>query len=112
MDSLFIQAALGMYQILEANDDKSSPMEYEFHIDAGSYEELLVKFLSELLFLIENKKSIFSAFTLSMTAHELTVKMKGKSGVVFSSEIKAVTYHNLEIRKNEQSLEAIITFDV
>lgn len=109
--TLLTQAARGMYTLLGAVCDSGELKEYQFSIKAGSAEEILVDFLSEVLYLAEDKELYFQEFTFIENCMVMTVGGSCQKIASFAREIKAVTFHNLTIRRTEQGLETTITFD-
>lgn len=84
-----------------------------FEVSGDDRESLLVAFLTELLFLAETEGLAFTQFDLSV--HESTRLQATVAGGRIESqdkEIKAVTYHNLEIREDDHGLEVDLVFDV
>jgi len=113
----FENAAKGMFDIITDNSEIESTGEYEIHLEAPDLEQLLVDWLSELLFLNSAKNLVFSFFKVeldeknnSLSAHVFGEKYnisKHKIG----SEIKAVTYHILEVR-NKRPYHVQVLFDI
>ena len=85
-------------------------------IDAPDGEALLVTFLSELVFIAENESMGFDTFRLETAQHTgsytLHADLDGAPIEQLAKPIKAVTYHNLEIRATDDGLEVEIVFDV
>ena len=75
-------------------------------------ESLLVGFLGELLFYVETYEVYPKDFSLEFSEDLLQVKMKGDQALFPYKEIKAVTYHNLEIEQGDDGLSVTIVFDV
>ena len=71
-----------------------------------------VSFLGELLFLAETEDLAFDSFFLQVDGPSLLARLEGGSILSQSKEIKAVTYHRLEISETERGLETSIIFDV
>ena len=113
----FENAAKGMFDIITDNSEIESTGEYEIHLEAPDLEQLLVDWLSELLFLNSAKNLVFSFFkveldekNISLSAHVFGEKYnisKHKIG----AEIKAVTYHILEVR-NKRPYHVQVLFDI
>jgi SHS2 domain-containing protein len=113
----FSNAAKGMFDIITDNSEIDSVGEYEINLQAKDLEQLLVDWLSELLFLNSAKNLVFGFFNVnvddknnSLTAHIFGEKYdisKHKIGI----EIKAVTYHILEVR-NRSPYHVQILFDI
>ena len=74
---------------------------------------MLVEWLSELAFWAETESLVFTRIQW----HELTeIRLKatvwGDRVSELEKQIKAVTYHNLEIVRRDNGLETTIVFDV
>lgn len=75
---------------------------------------LLVDFLSEVLYLTQVNKEIYNKgkFT-KFSDTELEAELFGQTVERFGEDIKAVTYHNLEVhKKKDGTWEATILFDI
>ena len=68
--------------------------------------------LGELLFLVEDEDLAFDGFLLTVDDTSLVARLEGGSILSRSKEIKAVTYHRLEISETKRGLETSIIFDV
>ena len=76
-------------------------------------ETLLVTWLGELLFWNEQEGLIFTEFDLEeVTPTYLKGKARGGVPSEHRRHIKAVTFHNLDIRPTERGWETTIVFDV
>jgi SHS2 domain-containing protein len=109
---LFEQAALGMYELSGTRLESHPRLGEELHLGAPDREGLLVEFLTELLFLAESQGLAFDNFQIQIESQKLFAKISGAPIKSQSKEIKAVTYHNLEIREGPWGLEVSIVFDV
>lgn len=109
---LLVEAARGMYALsgtrLETKQSESRTLE----ISAQEREVLLVMFLEELLYLGEMEGLAFDKFELKLNNGILSAQLVGGDLISQEKEIKAVTYHNLNIKETERGLEANIVFDV
>lgn len=111
---LFRNAAVGMAHLLVFEPHKL-PQDKIRHVSLQAYdtESLLVEWLSELAYFAEVEQLVFHSFdmeTLDPTALEATIR--GALAPEIDKHIKAVTYHDLEIRQTADGLEATIVFDV
>lgn len=109
---LFEQAALGMYALSGTQLESHSRLGEELYLGAPDREGLLVEFLTELLFLAESQGLAFDNFQIQIESQKLFAKISGAPIKSQSKEIKAVTYHNLEIKEGPRGLEVSIVFDV
>lgn len=111
-DQLLVEAAKGMYSIMEIQLSVDNIQQREILIDALDGEMLLVSFLSELLFFIEDEELAFNKFLLNITDYKLTGTLEGGKIANNFKEIKAVTYHNLKIIESKGLYTVHIVFDV
>jgi len=82
-------------------------------IKSADEQSLLVDFLSEALAQSDiNNEAYFEAKFDKLTDKELKGKIFGWPVESFAVEIKAVTYHGLEIKKVDDHWEAIVLFDI
>ena len=109
---LFEQAALGMYALSDTRLGPEARLTREIELQGQDPESLLVSFLTELLYLGESQGLGFDRFNLQINGDYLFAQVEGAPIQTQSKEIKAVTYHNLEIRETSRGLEVSIVFDV
>jgi len=118
---LLAESARGMIALTNAESSLSGVegqaegprVKREVSLDAYDAESLLVAFLEELLYLSESEGLIFDDFSqLTIEDLKLSGIMEGGALRSIEKEIKAVTFHNLEIRESERGLEVEIVFDV
>jgi len=105
-------AARGMYDLSNTELAAGSREMCEFVIPFVDRETLLVDFLAELLFLSEDEGIAFDDYQLRLNSGILKVKASGGPIQNQAKEIKAVTYHGLQIRETKRGLEVRIVFDV
>ena len=109
---LFTLAAEGMNSLAEV---KLAEGEREYHrieIEEADIETLLVSFLSELLYYSEDEGIGFDHFKISINGDRLEAAVEGGAILSIKKEIKAVTYHNLEVRQTDLGYQVVIVFDV
>lgn len=118
LEELFKNAALAMFDIIaECVSNKGSSKEEKFLVKqkAADLEELFISWLNELLSLSAAKGKIFcEVFFKKLNEHGLEAMIGGKDMINYKikTEIKAATYHELEIKKIGPSWQAKIIFDV
>jgi SHS2 domain-containing protein len=112
LSTLLTQAATGMNALAGIRLDNSRRASRSLSLNFSDAEELLVSFLSEVLFIAEMEGMGFDEFELSFSDGQMTARLSGAPIISFNKEIKAVTYHNLRIETSPQGLEAYIVFDV
>ena len=113
---LFENSALGMFSLIVDSFETSGSIKKKIEITGSTDEDILISLLSELIFMFETDGFILKNITgLSIDSKKYGFTLIGE---YFSSgkhelltHIKAVTYHNLEIKKGE-TFTVEIVFDV
>ena len=117
LKELFTNASYGMFDIIADLKGLKSSVSVEIDIKAASKEELLVSWLGELLYIFYTKGIIFFEFDVkSISESHIIAKASGRhigeNRNRLKAEIKAATYHNLEIKEGPGGLSTDIVFDV
>jgi SHS2 domain-containing protein len=112
LPGLFEQAARGMYALCAARFLTGEPVIRELEIETADNESLLVSFLSELWYSYEHEGIGFNSYNLRINDFHLQAEMEGLRIQSIDKEIKAVTFHNLNIRQSERGLRVNLVFDV
>ncbi len=113
----FENAAKGMFDIITDSSEIESVGQYNIELEAPDLEQLLVDWLSELLFLNSAKNLVFGFFKIDLDEKnkKLTAKVFGEkfdlSKHKIGAEIKAVTYHMLEVKK-KKPYHVQVLFDI
>ena len=122
---LFRNALIGMFQVIHPIAPECSvkndrvvcsalPERHEIELTASDEESLLVDFLSEALYLSD----VYNQAYLDVIVHECTDRnisatLCGVNVTGFEVvEIKAVTYHELEIKQHNDVWQVDIVFDI
>ena len=91
--------------------------QYDIELEAPDLEQLLVDWLSDLLFLNSAKNLVFGFFKVDLDEKncKLSAKVFGEkfnlSKHNIGAEIKAVTYHMLEVKKKKPFYVQVL-FDI
>jgi SHS2 domain-containing protein len=112
LEGLFAEAARGMYALSGANQAEGPKVKRTFQAEAPDAESLLVAFLSELVYAVEQEHLIFDEFDVQVEGIKLKVEMSGAPILSLTKAIKAATYHNLQIQQTTRGYEVEIVFDV
>lgn len=113
--SLFSAAADGMFHLsgIKEYEKGFSAVIESISMDAMDYESLLILFLEELLYRITEDYMLFSIDSVSVSNNfSLKAKLKGTQIRSYQRDIKAVTYHRLNILETEKGYEVNIVFDI
>ena len=116
LEEAFENAAKGMFSIITNNGKIERKIERKIEISRdGDDEMLLVDWLSELIYLHDVEKLVFGDFKVKIN-DKLVATAYGekydreKHG--YGIEIKAVTYHMLEIKRNKKGFVIKVLFDI
>lgn len=119
LEELFENATYGMFSLIAEIEGLEPEAWEEVEIEgANSVEDMLHEFLSELLYRHEVEKKVFSRFEVleldpeggRLRARVGFIPLDSVREKVFSY-VKAVTYHNFEIRHDEEGYRVIVVFD-
>lgn len=114
-EELFLNAIRGMGAVLRPKiKDKKEKIKNKLKVSSIDLNSLLVDFLSEVLYLSQVNKEVYSNIKFDkFEDKELEGELIGNKIESFGEDIKAVTYHGLEIKKNKKGLyEATVLFDI
>lgn len=82
-------------------------------VEGSDRETLLVNWLNEILFLEQTHHEFYDHFLLSdVTENHLHAQLHGRQLNRSVTSIKAVTFHNLEVKETPEGFEATIVVDV
>ena len=117
---IFINSAKGMFEIITGGTKNLKENFYDkIKLEADNLEGLLFAWLNELLYISETKLVILNKFQIKeLSDYRIKVEVEGAKisppSVKIEKEIKAVTYHRLEIKKDEESglWRAQVIFDI
>jgi SHS2 domain-containing protein len=112
LPALLETAACGMYALAHITLRESPRTSRTFELPIIDRESILVDFLAELLFLEEEEGLAFDQFYFYFNGNTLKARVEGAPIRGQTKEIKAVTYHRLQIRETGRGLEVNIVFDV
>ena len=116
LEGMFETAALGFSELITRVDSLNCLIQRQFKLQEDDIETLLVSWLQELLYLLDTEDLLFGRFQVNLKDLALEATAWGE---VFDpeihtmkTEIKAVTYHQLEVVEDDQGWEAQVIFDI
>lgn len=126
IEALFEAAAEGMFSILTDMKDITVKKRHSVELHASSYDDLLILWLQELLYLFSAKHYVYSLFSVRICPAERDdparagLKIHGICGgepVDLSkhkiyTEIKTATYHQLQVKQTSEAWEGRVIFDI
>ena len=114
LEDLFREAAFGMIDLLEIrweNGQENLPKR-QITVEAIDEEGLLVSFLTELLYLLEEEHLAGKEFAVSIEEGRLQADVSCARVENYVRDIKAVTYHRLNISRRDDRFEVNLVFDI
>ncbi|MFO7446315.1 MAG: archease [Ignavibacteriaceae bacterium] len=121
VEELFTASAYGWKETLLEETVIEAINEKEIILSESSLEELLVYFLDELNFLLNTKKWILSSVTDIKIKNEkdiwhLSAKISGEElnpgKHEIKVEIKAVTFHQMDVKYENEKYRTRVVFDI
>ena len=112
MAALMVKAAEGMYALSGTSLAEGPRSSQQFEFPYLDRESLLVDFLSELLFYAEDQELGFDQFDIDFSETRCAVQTRGAPILEQAKEIKAVTYHKMQVLETVRGVEVNIVFDV
>ena len=113
-EELFSNALLAMIESMSPEIKKPEQTNRRpIKIKSSDLPALLVDFLNEALYLTQVNKEIYKVIFKKFTGKEIEGELIGKKVEKFGEDIKAATYHDLEIKQNKDgSWQATVLFDI
>ncbi len=117
LPELFIHAAYALFDTITQADKIDAQLSEQIMVSGIDTEELLVNWLSELNYLFVTEGKVFNKFEIErFKGTELSAMAIGEKFNAHKhplrAEIKAVTFHDLQIKKVGDHWETNIVFDI
>ena len=111
LPEMFINAAMGLYHILGIRKGTEDLEEIHIVLDDIDREGLLVVFLTELLYRVE-EGCVVNQFSIIITENHLEADLNIAPILSRQREIKAITYHELKIIEENGSFHTRLVLDL
>ena len=109
---LFLNALIGMNEFFGAQVFKKKTKR-KIRIESLDEESLLVDFLNEIIYLMQTNMETYDSVKFKqITRKRIEAEIFGHKVSSFDKEVKAATYHGLDIEKTETGFETIVLLDV
>ncbi|MEZ4485708.1 MAG: archease [Syntrophotaleaceae bacterium] len=117
LDALFVGAARGLLEVLFGQPCLAGEgQRLEVKLEAGDTEELLVAWLGEILFQVEQRRFCPAVFQFDeIGRRHLRGSITGeyqRKELVPLREVKAVTYHRLKVEQRQDGWKARVYLDL
>ncbi|MFH2056830.1 MAG: archease [bacterium] len=120
LGQLFAACAAALFETIVALDSIVPRRTLTLELAAADRERLLYGWLSELVYLKDTRRELYSEFAAHIVQQGdemiLRAEIKGESfdatRHAAGADVKAVTYHRLEIRETDRGFEALVVLDL
>jgi SHS2 domain-containing protein len=116
---LYEAAAAALFDVMfhTTGSDPGQEVVLELSVEAEDAEQLLVRWLSELLFLYDTRGLVMEEFAITeLSGTRLKARVGGRpydgSVHALKTEVKAITYHDLTLGRTGGSWRARFVIDV
>ena len=114
---LFVNAGKTLFDLISGSSDIEENTDLPVAVEGSGYEDLMVSWLGELLYLQQVKGYLLSTFIIhELDESFLKATVKGEQFDArrheLLREIKAVTYHQLKIEQGQAGWTARLVFDI
>jgi SHS2 domain-containing protein len=119
IEELFIGSADAFKEVVIESASPKPNESYKLELSSLSLENLLVNFLNELNFRLIYKRKMFSNVNdMKISQNEDIRKLEcillesDIDETIIKTEIKSVTYHQMDLAKTNEGYKTIIVFDI
>jgi SHS2 domain-containing protein len=119
LEELFSTCALATFEVMVDTKEVKPQEEIDLEIKAQNLEGLLFNFISELIFLKDAKRMVFSKFAIRISKNQeyhLTGKIFGEEidqiKHKVKTDVKAITYHRLIVKQLKSKWIAQAILDI
>ena len=123
LEELFQNAGYALFDTIVDAETIEPVVAHEVHVEGQDIETLLMNWLRELLFLFSVEQNVYCVFKVQIAGGQnashpskLAAVLKGEPLDVqkhaFETEIKAITYHQFTVVRQNGHWQARVIFDV
>lgn len=113
LNELFNNILAAMVEAMKPTVAESENLIEKIKIKSENLENLLVDFLSEVIYKTDLNNAVYSrAEFIKLNENELEGKIFGQKIKKLQTEIKAVTWHDFFIQRENKIISATIVFDI
>ncbi len=117
LEELFVSSGSGLFDVISGIDRIKAEKTFQINVEGIDLEDLLVNWLRELLYLHQVKRILLCRFHISeISDTRLVGSVMGEPFDAkrheIKKEIKAATYHGIEVSESKGCWKARVIFDV
>ncbi len=114
---LFAEAGRGLASMMVANLDAVQPLQVrELTVEGQDRDYLLFDWLTELLYIFDTEHLLLVEFDLQIDDHGLKATCRGEpldpARHLLDHEVKAITYHGLQVQPTTAGWQAEVIVDI
>ncbi|MDO9527890.1 MAG: archease [Syntrophales bacterium] len=114
---LFSNAAFAIFDLTVDLHDVNASEVRRVSVRGSDREDLFVNYLREILYMLNGEGMLLKDFSIrEISSRHLVGEVRGEAfnpeRHSIKTEIKAVTYHQVEVEKNKEGWKARVIFDV
>ncbi|MBN1431963.1 MAG: archease [Methanomicrobiaceae archaeon] len=115
IEELFTSAAMAMFSLMFDERDKG-PVKIDIELESEDFETLLYDLLSELIFISEVERVVFSGIKIIIENHSLRAVATGERFSMDKhgggTEIKGISRYGMDIEQKDGKYQVDVIFDV
>lgn len=117
LSEAFEQAAVGLMSVILETELVERRISRVISVQAADPEQLLVKWLTEILYLYDGLRFVAAQFQIEeLTSTSLSAKVLGEpfseDRHVTRLDVKAITYHQILCQQNEEGARVRVVLDI
>ena len=114
LNEVFENSALALAETMTKGAGIKSKFKRKFFIKEKDDVALLQKFLEEFLFLLDAENFILASCKVKIEDNKLEAEVKGDkaSSYKFNNDVKAVTYNEMQVKKEKNKYVCQVVLDV
>ncbi len=114
LEELFRESVRGMYAVMRGEAHDGAPVRRTISVDeSADTTSLLVDFLNEVLNRAQIGRELFDDLVFTrFDATSLTAELSGRAPAEFEEDVKAVTYHEADVRMANGRWTTMLVFDI
>ena len=114
---LFSNAALALFDVITEMDELIGDNSCDITASGEDWSDLMINWLREILYLWNGREMLVkSVQVLSLSEHNISAKIYFDAYLpdrhTIKTEIKAVTYHQIQVKRSPSGWKAQIIFDI
>jgi SHS2 domain-containing protein len=114
---LFTNAALALFDVITETDVLKGRDSCKITALGEDWSDLMINWLREMLYLWNGKEKLVKSIRiLSLSENKISAKINFDAYMpdrhIINTEIKAVTYHQIQVKSSPSGWEARVIFDI